>query len=293
MIRPFPLPAFLRWSILAAAILVAAPACDPPAAQSHANPEPSSGRTASLPTHEAFTRVLEDVVHVPRVDYALLQDRRELLDAYLAELARVSPDALAAEGRDERLAFWINAYNACMLKLVVDHYPIEPGGTGILGAIRNRVAGYPDNSVWQIPDVFSREHCRVAGQNRSQDQIEHEIIRPRFPEPRIHFAVNCAAVSCPVLRAEAYVPHRLDEQLDAAVRGLMDNPDHFRLEPGPPGTLRLNKVMDWYGEDFGGEEGLKGLFAGYLPEEESAVVLRADTRVRFFDYDWTLNDVPR
>jgi hypothetical protein len=253
-------------------------------------PEPAA---RDVPGHEAFTRVLDRVVQMPRVDYAALESDREDLDHYLEALAQTSEADLEASSRDTQLAFWINAYNACMLKLVIDHYPIEPGGTGLFGAIRNRVAGYPDNSVWQIRDVFTRDHCRVAGEDRSQDEIEHEIIRPRFDEPRIHFAVNCAALSCPPLWPMAYTPDQLDAQLDRAVRHLMAGEEHFRIEDGPPPTLRLNRVLDWYSEDFGGTDGLKTFFGDYLSGDRRDRVLDPDTRVEFFEYDWTLNDTRR
>ena len=176
-----------------------------------------------------------------------------------------------------------------MLRLVAEHYPIEPDG-GLLSRVTNAVAGRPANSVWQIDDVFTRQHCHVAGEDRSQDEIEHEIIRPRFDEPRIHFAVNCAARSCPVLWPEAYTGERLDEQLDRAVRTLVENPDHFRVDEG---TVRMNKVLDWYKEDFGGIDGLRDFFAPYLPAEERAVLNDPDTGISFFEYDWTLNDTER
>ncbi|MEX2530137.1 MAG: DUF547 domain-containing protein [Gemmatimonadota bacterium] len=246
---------------------------------------------ADIPSHDRFTAVLQEVVQPPRVDYARLLTRKGQLDAYLDALARTAPEALASADRDEALAFWINAYNACMLDLVLDHYPIESGGAGLLGAIRARVAGYPDNSVWQIREVFTRRHCVVAGTARSQDEIEHDIIRPTFQDPRIHFAVNCAAVSCPVLWPRAYSPGSLDEELDRAVRNLMDSPEHFRLDRTSPATLTLNKVLDWYSDDFGGTEGLKEFLARYLEGDDRELVLRPDTRVEFFEYEWTLNDV--
>jgi hypothetical protein len=244
-----------------------------------------------IPSHERFTEVLREVVELPRVDYARLLSRRAELDAYLDQLGRTARETLEAADRSEALAFWINAYNACMLALVLDHYPIRPGGAGFFGAVRARVAGYPDNSVWQIRDVFTRKHCVVAGAARSQDEIEHEIIRPTFQEPRIHFAVNCAALSCPVLWPEAYSPQRLDDQLDRAVRHLMGSPEHFRLDRTDPPVLHLNKVLDWYSEDFDGTEGLKDFFARYLEGNDRDLVLRPETRIEFFDYDWTLNDV--
>jgi hypothetical protein len=269
---------------------------DPPApraASLEGGPLEEGWTAPALPDHEIFSRTLARVVRGPLVDYALLKEERGELDRYVEELRGTDPTLLGRASREEQLAFWINAYNACMLRLVVDHYPIEAGGVGLFGAVRNRVAGYPDNSVWQIRDVFTRAHCPVAGQDRSQDEIEHEIIRPRFQEPRIHFAVNCAAVSCPILWPEAYTGEALDAQLDRAVRNLIRNPAHFRLEGSDPATLTLNKVLEWYAEDFGGVEGLKAFFAPYLQGSARERVTRRDTRIRFFDYDWTLNDVRR
>ena len=150
----------------------------------------------------------------------------------------------------------------------------------------------PANSVWQIADVFKREHCTIAGQVRSQDQIEHEIIRP-MGDPRIHFAVNCAAMSCPPLQSWAFTADALDEQLDEIVRAFMSNPVHFELETGDRSVLRLNKVLDWYGDDFGGTEGLLEFFTPYYEGHDGDIGIGPDTKVEFFEYDWTLNDVPR
>jgi len=245
-----------------------------------------------IPTHAAFDRVLERVVSGPLVDYTQLSEIRTELDEYIGSLGAVDRGVLESAAPEEQLAFWINAYNACMLKMVSDHYPIRRGG-GLLNRIRNRLAGYPANSVWQINDVFGTEHCRVAGDERSQDEIEHEIIRPSFADPRIHFAVNCAARSCPTLRPEAYRPDRLDAQLDAAVEGFIGTPEHFTLEPGDPGTLHLNKVMDWYQDDFGGAPGLLDFFSGYVESEGRRLLQSSTTQLAFFEYDWTLNDTPR
>jgi uncharacterized membrane protein YdjX (TVP38/TMEM64 family) len=245
-------------------------------------------RAQELPDHAAFSAVLADVVVRPLVDYHKLEDERGLLDGYLETLADVSGAALDAATPQERLAFWINAYNACMLRQVVDHYPIEKDGR-LLSRLRNAVSDRPANSVWQIPDVFGRTHCRVAGQERSQDQIEHEIIRP-MGDPRIHFAVNCAARSCPPLWPEAYTAERLDAQLDRAVRNLMAQPEQFSLEKD---GVRVNKVLDWYKEDFGGIPGLKAFLARYATGEAARVLTDDASRVDFFEYDWTLNDVGR
>ncbi len=245
-----------------------------------------------IPDHAAFTRVLRDVVRMPRVDYAALKARRGELDAYLEQLARTDSTALARAPRAVRLAFWINAYNACMMRQVVDHYPITRN-RGLLTRLKNAVADRPANSVWQIPDVFGRKFCPVAGAARSQDEIEHRIIRP-MGEPRIHFAVNCAARSCPPLWPEAYTADRLDEQLDRAVKNLVERPEHFVVESeGGTHTVRLNHVLDWYKEDFGGIEGLRKFLARYVDPETGAILVDPSTTIAFLDYDWTLNDVER
>ena len=243
-----------------------------------------------IPDHANFTRILADVVRAPRVDYAALQSRRADLTAYLDQLAGTDPTALKSASRAVRLAFWINAYNACMLDRVSAHYPIRRNA-GFVGSIRNALADRPDNSVWQIRDVFTGPFCSVAGSTRSLDEIEHEIIRPTWEEPRIHFAVNCAALSCPPLAAEAYVPERLEDQLDQAVRGLVANPEHFLIDRAGTGSLTLNRVLDWYGDDFGGTDGLLDFFARYLSAEDAEFLRRPGVEVRFFEYDWTLNDI--
>ena len=177
-----------------------------------------------------------------------------------------------------------------MLDRVSANYPIRKNA-GLVGSIRNAFADRPDNSVWQIRDVFTGAFCDVAGATRSLDENEHEIIRPTWGEPRIHFAVNCAALSCPPLAAEAYVPERLDDQLDRAVRGLVENPEHFLIDRSGTGSLTLNRVLDWYGDDFGGRDGLLDFFARYVSEEDAQYLRNPGLDVRFFEYDWTLNDL--
>ena len=254
-------------------------------------PQDSNLAAQELPDHSAFTAVLADVVEWPLVDYQKLKDGRSALDTYIVSMAAVSMSRLEATSVDSRLAFWINAYNACMLKLVVDHYPIKKNRR-IFGRIRNRVSARSANSVRQIPDVFSVKHCRIAGADRSQDEIEHEIIRP-MGDARIHFAVNCAARSCPPLWPEAYTGDELDAQLDRAVRNLVGNPEHFRVERERRTTLRLNKVLKWYGDDFGGTEGLKNFLIPYVPSTTVQDLLDSRTKIKFFHYDWTLNDIAR
>ncbi len=242
-----------------------------------------------LADHAAFTEVLAAVVVGSRVDYARLAADRSGLDAYVEDLADTDPAAIQAASPDERLAFWINAYNACMLKRVIDNYPIKRAG-GFL-RIKNAAAGRPENSVWQIGDVFSGDHCEIAGERRSQDEIEHEIIRP-MGDPRIHFAINCAAISCPPLISEAYRGSSLGEQLDARVQAFVDDP--FQLEvvtENGTAVVRVNTVLDWFNEDFGGVDGIRPFLAPYASGSHREAMEDPDGKLEFIDYDWTLNDV--
>ncbi|MGH2607595.1 MAG: DUF547 domain-containing protein [Gemmatimonadales bacterium] len=251
---------------------------------------PLGGHAAQgLPDHEVFSAVLREHVRGGLVDYATLQDDSARRRSYLDYLAGAAPEAVAAADRPTRLAFWINAYNACMLKQVIEHYPIERAAFRrlVIGSTSGRAA-----SVRDIPGVFKRKHCRVAGALRSQDDIEHGIVRP-MGDARIHFAVNCAARSCPVLAAEAYVAERLDQQLDAAVHRFVETDTQLRIAVADHVVLEVNKILDWYSKDFGGPNGVKQFFARYLPPDAAASIQRADVRLRFFDYDWTLNDVTR
>ena len=153
---------------------------------------PAAAQT--LPDHALFDSVLTRYLHDGLVDYAGLTADRVVLDRYLDQLGRTSPSSLDLASRDARLAFWINAYNACAMRLVIDHYPIERRG-GLVG-LANRVVGVPANSIRQIPDTWDSAFCYIAQRDRSLDGIEHGVIRP-MGDPRIHFAVNCASRSCP------------------------------------------------------------------------------------------------
>lgn len=242
----------------------------------------------ALPDHSTFDRVLVEVRREGLVDYASLTADRANLDAYIEELGRTDPEAVSSAPRGTQLAFWINAYNACALRLVIDHYPIEK--RGFVAGLRNTVAGVPDNSIRQIPNTWKQEFCPVAGRERALDGIEHEIIRP-MGDPRIHFAVNCASRSCPVLAPGAYKADSVDTQLDDAVRRFVSDPSHYRLDGGIAPVLHVNKVLDWYKDDFGGKRGVVEFLTRYVPEEDAAILRKhPELDVEYMDYDWTLND---
>ncbi len=210
-----------------------------------------------------------------RVDYAAFARDRGALEGYLAQLARVSPQEYEALPRADRMAFWINAYNAGTIALILTEYPRHASIKDYGSLLR---------SPWQKPFI------RLLGETLSLDEIEHERLRgPRgFGEPRVHFAVNCASISCPMLREEAFVGARLDAQLEEqAVRFLSDR-SRNRFEP-EHGRLALSAIFDWYGDDFAGGD-LPRFLARYAGALGTTAPALARAEVAFLDYDWRLND---
>ena len=233
-----------------------------------APPSPDSTR------HATFERLLDRFVDAQGdVDYAALQRQAgSVLAPYLQTLADTRPSML---DREARLAFWINAYNAYTLKLIVDHYPVV--------SIRD-IDGPSGGGT-----PFERPVGPVADTVRTLDEIEHEIIRERFDEPRIHFALVCAAKSCPRLRQEAYTGAQLDAQLDAQARRFLhdDQKNHI---PAPDGTLALSRILKWYGEDFGPTPAaLQRALASYFEGSVRDSLAHGAYTIRYRPYDWTLN----
>lgn len=240
-------------------------------------------RTMAGPDHGLFTAVLQEHVENGRVDYAALaEDRR--LDRYLKELEGTNPDELAT--RNEKLALWINAYNAFTLKLVADAYPVDSihdlaTGGMIIGWLIKRTA-------WDI------RFANVGGKEYTLNEIEHEILRPEFQDARIHFAIVCAAVSCPLLRSEAYLPERIDEQLDEEGRRFLadESRNAFDLEDR---RARISKIFDWFEEDFGSTDAeVIRYLAQFAPSEVADHMARhsEEWSIRYQSYDWSLNGRP-
>lgn len=244
--------------------------------------------------HSALDSVLARYVHAGRVDYAALKANRERLDRYLERLGDVQPATFASWSEADRIAFLINAYNAYTLQIIINHYPISGGG------LLKRIF-HPDNSIRQISGAFDGIRHRVAGQELTLDDIEHERLRQDYREPRIHAALVCAALSCPPLRREAYHGDRLDRQLEDQMRRFLTDPRLNRFEPARA-RVHLSKIFDWYGEDFTsyaptsgyrGDEELRGVLAfaaRYVPPPIASFLEDGEYTVEFLDYDWTLND---
>jgi hypothetical protein len=227
-----------------------------------------------------FTALLRDHVHNGHVNYETMKgDAR--LNEYIRYLSTANPDTISSW--NGQLAFWINAYNAFTLKLICDRYPVESinelhSGGLILGTLLK-------TTIWD------KDIAVIHGATLSLNTIEHEIIRKRFQEPRIHFALVCASKSCPPLRSEAFEGSRLDEQLDDQGRAFLRNDElnFFDLENR---TASISKIFRWFEEDFGStERALLVFLSRFLPEPEAEDIrMHADMwRISYRDYDWNLN----
>jgi hypothetical protein len=227
------------------------------------------------PRHETWSAILARWVSGGRVDYAGLRREGEAsLEAYLEALSGACARDYERWPAQERIAFWINAYNAFTVRLILDHYPIQ--------SIRK--------IGWLPGAAFRKRFIPMVGLKDgtiSLDEIEHRTLRSAFHEPRIHFALVCAAVSCPPLRAEAYRGADLDRQLEDQGRTFLGDPTKNRFDAAT-GTLYLSSIFDWFRGDFEQASGsLVAFVAPYLREP-----VGASAKIEFLDYDWRLNDRP-
>ncbi len=233
----------------------------------------AAGATVDHDAWDAFLAefVVTDAAGVARVRYGAVDAAANAaVDGYLATLQAVDPRTL---GRDEQLAYWINLYNAATVDIVLAHYPVE--------SIREIEGGLFDTGPWD------EELVTVLGRTLSLNDIEHGIIRAVWSEPRIHYAVNCAAVGCPNLGAEAYRGDRLEAQLAAAERAYVNDPRGVRLEGD---ALVLSKIYFWFREDFGDDEAAVLRAIAPAAEGRAAAALAGRTEPDRYEYDWALND---
>ncbi len=221
-------------------------------------------------SHELWTAELQEFVSDEGwVDYAAWDKDTARLVEYLNLLETHHPND-ANWTRDEQLAYWINAYNAYTVKLILDHWPLES-----IKDIRPNGKGFV-NSVWDIKFI------EIEGHKYDLNNIEHGIIRPKFEDNRIHVAVNCASVSCPPLLNEAFTADRLDAQLDSAVTAFLKGPRNDLKASGNP---KLSSIFKWYGPDFDWKGGSLPKFI----ETHSGYSLPSGKTFEFLDYDWGVN----
>lgn len=218
-------------------------------------------------SHTELDGVLKTYVNAEgMVDYAGLKAHRSALDGYLAKTGAVSESKFDAWTRDQRLAFLINVYNAETLKLIIDNYPVK--SIKKIGGL----FGQP----WDVKSVT------LFGKKTTLNTIEHEILRPKYKEPRVHFVIVCAAMGCPPLRNEVFTPENLDAQLDARGRFFLNQKNKNKLDGD---TLYLSPIFDWFGEDFTVEGSLQDFVTPFFPTDIKGKKLK----IKFTNYDWSLN----
>jgi len=208
-----------------------------------------------------------------RVDYGRWQ--REARADLQQWLASVAPLSLSELSTDTQLAFLINLYNALVIEQVLSHYPIA--------SIRPTVLGVPN--WWAFLRFFERSVFSLNGQSLNLNTIEHGILRQRFVEPRIHFALVCAAVGCPLLRNGAYWPEQVQEQLEEDAKRFILNPAKVRYDAASQ-TLYCSKILKWYGKDFlKVAPSVPAYIQRYRPQEP----ISKTATLRYLPYDWNLN----
>ncbi len=264
-----------RFTALLAAVLLSSATAN--AAFDHAHAQWGALLDKHVVTNAAAT--------ASRVRYAGMQADRAQLAAYLDALAAVTPQEYDRWTRQQRLAFLINAYNAWTVDLVLTRFPD-------LRSIKDL------GSLLQSP--WKKKFVRLLGEVKSLDDVEHGMIRApgAFDDPRIHVAVVCASIGCPMLPKDAFVAERLDAQLDDAMRRFLSDRERNRFDAASR-TLQVSQIFDWYRKDFEqghrGYDSLKTLFARHAEQladvpEARARIRAGDYRLDFLTYDWSLND---
>jgi hypothetical protein len=228
--------------------------------------------TAATVDHEIWAELLGKYVSPAGVDYTGFKSEEDKLDQYLKVLENTDLKTLS---RNELFAFYINAYNAWTIKLILSAYP---------GISSIKDLGTLFKSPWE------KKFVHINGEVVTLDYIEHHILRPRFKDPRVHFAINCSAVSCPPLRPEPYLGSTLDRQLDQSTRSFINNPNTYRLESN---TLYVSRIFEWFSEDFNGD--VVGFYLKYAQNglKEKLTENKDAIQVKYLYYDWSLNDVKR
>jgi hypothetical protein len=274
----------IAFSPLALTALLALPSCARPAAPSRAQGGAPPAAEEFDQTHALWTAVLKAHVHDDRFDYAKLKAEPAQLDQYLKALAGVDPKELAAWTREQRYAFWINAYNAFTVKKVVSNYPLKSikdldGALGLKSVF--------DDDFIALPGL----HPEGKDERLSHNDIENGIRPPAFTDARDHAAINCASVSCPALSGEAFVAEKLGQQLEERMRAFLADPRRNRFDPEQR-RAEVSEVFKWFKEDFERDAGgVREFLQRFAPKEAQELLKTA--KLEHLDYDWSLNDVER
>lgn len=217
-------------------------------------------------SHEIWDSLLrEHVSEKGLVDYKGFIKDSVQFNKYLDLLSKNHPND-KNWSKDEQLAYWINAYNAFTVKLIMDHYPTK--------SIKDIKNGIPFvNTVWDIKFI------KIEDRTYDLNNIEHGIIRPTFKDPRIHMAVNCASISCPKLQNRAYTASKINEQLDDAARDFLSDDAKNKISANDP---KVSSIFKWYGGDFDSVIDFINKYA--------KVKVDKDAKLEYLDYNWELNE---
>lgn len=207
---------------------------------------------------------MQNVTAAGKVNYKGMKANLGQITLYLSHLENTPPKADWT--KNEKLAYWINLYNASTVYLIATNYPTT--------SITKLNGGKP----------WDKKFVKSGGKTYSLNQIENEIVRPRFKDPRIHAALNCAAVSCPKMLNSAFLPASLSKQLDKQCYAWIN--DKNRNEVGP-NSLKLSQIFDWYGEDFKAGGGVIKFVGKY---NRTKIMINPNAKISYLEYDWALND---
>ncbi len=221
-------------------------------------------------THKLYGEVLSLYVKDGLVDYAGLKSDPGGLRAYLESTAKVTRQEFEGWTPNERLAFLINLYNARTLGLIIDNYPVK--------SIRD--IGDGANGPWDEPVV------ELFGDTITLNALENGMIRRDYKDPRIHFALVCAAMGCPLLLGEPYIGAALENQLDARTRIFLADTEKNSADRDDK-TLRISPIFEWYGEDF---ISAAGSVTGFLKKYYMDAPVEG-YKIAYTGYDWSLNDI--
>jgi hypothetical protein len=267
--------------LIAAIALLSSCANNPPLAQTN-NPPKQMAAAAPL-SYESYGTILRTYVNDKGlVDYPALQANQQPLKDFVKQLGATSPSTYAAWGEPEKIAFLINAYNAITLESIIDQKPLKKSIKDIFG-------------VWKI-----NQHT-VLGESKTLDDIEHQMLRKQFQEPRIHSALVCAAVSCPTLRQEPYIGEKLDAQLNDQAKKWLSSSYGLQIDR-TQNRVSVSSIFDWFGDDWQKQYGVEGKFTGnakaraflnfisrYVSPEEGSYLAQGNYKLSYLKYDWSLN----
>ena len=228
-------------------------------------------------SHSAWTSVLQKYVVVKgpigQVKYRELKNNPSGLDAYLKQLQGVKEREFKGWNKQQQYVFWVNAYNAFTVKLIVDNYPVK--------SIKKL------GSLFRSP--WKKRFFALLGKQRHLDEIEHDILRAQFSEPRTHFALNCASIGCPALLGEAYTAKKMERQLEQQTKVFLRDTSRNKISGK---QVVVSKIFDWFKEDFAkNEQSVQKFIAPYITDDPAiqAKLRRGEFAISYSTYDWNLN----